>query len=312
MFFKHDRFLRGLRLFLALDPGRIAIGEVVIDAIETKFLPELEEAFMREPDEGKRNKIQRLIDIWVKYGNRNSAEGRSWSSEAAKVISAMTSGVYFSESMKEELAADVTELFYRRPAMRKKIHDFDYEKGPKKLMSDFLRKVRDGVKDTLRSSRKFREMEQLPKSLDDDDGDYRDIEDTGQSESEWERGEREIKEVIKRMGKWVKRKLPKDAKVLYNLWEQASYEKGGPDRVNLSRDILPTWTEATGKKKGMMAKYITQIKKLQVEYLKEKEKLPINQRTLRNIGLQARVAVNFWMPRMATWLLEIYREKRPF
>ena len=36
MFFTGDRFFRGLRLILALDSKNVAVGEVVLDAIEKK------------------------------------------------------------------------------------------------------------------------------------------------------------------------------------------------------------------------------------------------------------------------------------
>ena len=102
MFFMQDRFFRGLRLVLALDPGRVALGEVVIDAIENEYIPELEKKLEREPDEGKQAEIQELMGVWSDYANRNSSQGRSWNVEGVKVLSNMGNKWGLSESEKEK------------------------------------------------------------------------------------------------------------------------------------------------------------------------------------------------------------------
>jgi hypothetical protein len=301
--------LRSLRLFLALEPDRTALGEIVLDAIENQYIPELEKRLEREPDEGKKRKLERLIDVWEKYGKRNTTQGRSWAKEAAAIVASICRKAFKNnvESITEDIASDVTSLFYTRPASRAKFMNFDPEDGPSELMKMFKIEVRDHTKDSIRTVWKDLQHQRLDAPP--EEGGIGDPEDTREDELELY----ELRDLWDNMSKWVSRHLrDKKTKSFFNIWSKQIREKGGFHNVNLVKDVLPTWKEANGitTKWGNMAGHVKKIRQLMAKYLMEVEKKKLNKQTLKNIGLTARVAETYWKPRLAAWLLEVYRARR--
>lgn len=315
MFFTRDRFFRGLRLVLALDPNKVAIGEVVVDAIEKEYLPQLVDQFEREPDEGRRAEIQNLIDLWSDYANRMAPQGRSWNSEATKVIVNVGNKVGKSEAQKEELAQAVAVRFYTRPKLKRFIENYDPARGPIGLMKAFKRAVGQEALHLVRLERGERVDPETGERtftrktvpLQTDEGGL--IETLGDPR-ETELTRREIKETRREMAKWVRRRLTAEpARVLFDMWQKTAEDKG-PDNVNFSRDIYPAWNEETGKSSSLMDKYWKKIKGLIVEYLEEEEGIRLGPRTLKKLKVSQRVARGFWRRRFATWMLEVVRVRR--
>jgi len=312
MFFIRDRFFRGLRLVLALDPSRVAIGEVVVDAIENEYLPELVDQLEREPDEGRRARIQNLIDVWSGYANRSSQQGRSWNVEGVKVISNVGNKVGKTESQKEELAQAVTVRFYTRPKLRGFIERYDPARGPIGLMRQFKKVVGQEALSLVRLERGEqvdpetgeRSFRRKTVPLETEEGGLIDVlHDTRETELT----RREMKETKRDMAKWVEKRLSaKPAKVLFRMWHDIAEERG-PDKVNFSKDIYPSWHEVTGKKSSLMDKYWKKIKRLIVEYFLEEEGWDLGPRTKKNLKISQRVASSFWRPRFASWMLEVAR-----
>lgn len=304
MFFKNDRFFNGLRLVLALDPNRIAIGEVVIDAINNKYVPELEAKIEGEDDLGRLEELEALLEKWERYGSRRTSEGYSWSEEGAKVVKSVANKFGISDSQAEELALDVTSRFYTRSKLMNFILNYDYEKGPEGLMRMFKKAVGQEAITLMRQ--RLKELKQI--SLDSkspyDDREYgQRIEDT----SETDLDKSEIREVKREMDKYVLRNLKDDmAKAIYRLWRETAENKGAAG-VNLKKDILENEKMMErGLKKGKLDRDMKIINGLIVRFLEDEEGVQLSKRLKKKLRV-SNVASAFWRKMLASWVLELYR-----
>jgi hypothetical protein len=291
-------------MLLALSPSRTALGEVVIDAIENEFLPNLKNELAREDDEGKRRKLEDLIELWEKYGDRRG-KGKVWAEDGLKVLSSLANQL--TESEKEDLASDVTAMFYTRPSLRKPILDHDPKDGIDALRKTFKLKVRGAVLDILRTQ--FKKMRQERLDVDPEEGGIGIQPEAGPSEEEWELEAAKIREVKRAMSSWVMRKLKKkEQQLLFKMWMSIA-EKEGPD-VNWSRDIYPAWQDMTGKSTSSGEAYKGVIMQLVVDWLEDVYKQPMSKRQKRKLKVSEMVFDRFWMPRFAAWMLEVYHGRR--
>jgi hypothetical protein len=218
MFFTKDNFFRGLRLILALDQDKVMLREVLVDVIERGKIPELQTKKAREPDEGKKEELQKEIDIWKTYADRNSSQSRSWANDLTAQIGAIGNSYGFSESNKEEMAQDIVGKFYLRPNLRNKL--IKSEGGPTGLLKLFKTIVRGEAKNfhrKLRSEQRtdgVKGLRPTDVALHDDGGVLiRDVADRAESELDRQM----IREVKRDMSKWVNSKIRKPWRKMLDL-----------------------------------------------------------------------------------------------
>lgn len=297
MFFMHDKFFKGLRLVIALDQSRVAIGEIAIDIIERDIIPNLQKEKSREKNERKKEQLSEEIREWQEYTKR-SDKGRVWNEEATKIVSNIGNTRNWSESMKEEIAQDVISKFYQRESnLRKKL--VNVKGGPIGLLKFFKRIIGDLTKDIGRSIRKDTLL--IPLETDDDRGN---IGDTLSSRTT-DLSKQELKTMRNEMKRWVRPKLKKEGQVLFDMWWQEA-EKFGPEKVNFSK-IKPAWSEATGVK-NISDNWI-RIKKLIAQYLEDVEGLDLSPRAKKKLKISETIANNFIRRRFAKWMLELARQR---
>ena len=316
MFFADDKFLRGLRLILAIDVNRTAIAEPIFDAIQNIYIPKLQAA-MNKADERDRDKYLDMIDEWKDYGNRRSSKGRQWAELAVNsIVSKIKWKFGLSESQTEDLIQDVAGRFYTRPKFRRFIDNFNPTKNPERLLKKFQKAVWQEALTLLRNQRKVEEkktedyyrMRDKAVPIETEEGGV--VKNFAIEDYDFTRGQ--INETLREMFKWTRRKLRKDEqKALFDRWLKLAMDKG-PDGVNFTRDIYPEWTEEFGKSTSLGDRYWKDIKKLFIKYLRDEEGFDVGPRTLRNLKLSHSVALRYEgivRKRFASWMLEVVRSR---
>lgn len=303
MFFKNDRFFKGLRLMLALDPRRIAIGEVVIDVIQENFIPDLKERIGREADDEKREELELQLEEWERYGNRRTPEGFSWNEEGAKIIKSVANKFRLSDSQAEELALDVTSRFYTREKFSNFLLKYNYDKGPDGLMKLFKKGI--GQEAITQMRKKVKELKQLSLDSHAPHDDREMYDQKGTLDVAFDRYL--IKDTKKHMAQWVSRELKaKPAKLLFKQWLEKA-EREGPDNVS-QRDLYETWGKDTGLSDSSMDNYWKEVKRKIVEFLEEEEGVNIGRGIKKKLKLSSEeIANKFIRRRLASWVLELYR-----
>jgi len=310
-----ERFLRGLRLVLAFDgrhlvalnANRIALGVVVTDNIERIIIPKLQKELDSERDEGKQEEIVRQIELWEKYADDSTPEGKSWNIEAAKVVAAQAHKFKLPANDAEDLANDIASEFYTNPRLASIFDKFDIDTGPLGLSRAFKKAVGNWALDVLKkeSIRSQKTPVSLNAPTTDEGGTIGDVV-PDVSISELDRSE--FKEHLRGLTRHVFKKLNNDnAELLFSLWLEKA-EDVGPDKVNFSRHIYPEWTESTGKSKALMDNHWKKIRELMRDYYQDtyarRASVP-QQSKIANV-----VAVMFWRQRFAAWMLAPYLGRR--
>jgi hypothetical protein len=305
MFFAKDKFLSGLRVVLALDPSRVALGEVVIDAINNEYIPELTTMYNKETDERKKEDIAEMIEVWEDYGDRTSSNGRKWNKVGIIQVNRVGNAWHLGESAKEDLAQDLAGRFFGADPSRKKLRNFIIEydpmKGPNHLLGKFSKAI---YQEGIHMMRLALPKQMKNVSLDVPEG----VGETLKEIKETDLDRYEINEFKKEMAKWVRRKLQKkEQKMLFDMWLGLAEDKGAAN-VNFSRDIYPEWGEATGKSSSSMDGYWKLIKQTIVDFLREEGMRP-SKKLLKNLKVSHAVARSFIRRRISEWLLELAKQR---
>lgn len=301
MFFMEDRFFKGLRLIIALDPNKVALGEVVLDIIQREVLPKLNTDKKRAKSDKEKESIQEEIDEWEIWGDRRTPEGRSWNTEAAKIVGSIGKTLFLTESQKEDVAQDIVSSFYGRDQKLLKKLALSTG-GPEGMMSFFKRMIIDKTRDIVRAMRKTNiQKDRLIVPLETDERDLKDV----LHKTETDLTKEELQSMRKDMKKWVKPKLSKQGRILFDMWWKEA-EKVGPEKVNFSK-IRPIWIKRSGAT-NLSDNWI-RIKKQMAKYLKEVEGLDLSPRAKRKLKISEVIATNFIRRRFATWMLEIARAR---
>ena len=313
---KEKRFFSSLRLIMAISPSKMDVGGIPRMVIEDDFLPEIKREIKRERDLGKKEELQELYDLWEKYSDPKTREGKSWTTAALKILSRQANEIgYKNNNDQKEFAATAAHIFLKGKKIDV-LEGYDYENGPDGLMGLWLKSIRWAGQDAQDKTRKYREkMREMPT---DDEGREFDAPDTGQTEAEWEISTADAKEIVKDMGKWVKRKLGRDdaAVTLYNMYEQMAKRKGAFSKIKPHVHLFDSWSEATGLSSPQsLSDKMEKIQKLQLQFLRDEAEFPINRQTMRKIGIIARVEKRFYeincpqkmrRAKVAARLLELY------
>ena len=299
MSFTNDRFFRSLRIMLAFNANRIALGEVAIDFIESYILPKMETEYRRESDAGRLDEIGEQIEMWKKYAKRNTPQGKSWNNEAAKVVSSQARKFGFNDGEAEDLANEIASEFYTKPYMSKSLQRFNEDTGPLGLMKLFKKVISDRAVDIFRKQ----SLNNRNVSLQSPIGEDGQLGDLLPSTNISELDRSEIEEVKDDMARWMQNNLSGDTLALFNLWLNLTQHKD-PSRINWSKDLLPTFEESTGNGETMFNRHKKKMMLKMVEYLEDEVGIDVGPRTLKNLKLAAAVVGrNFWRRRFASWVL---------
>jgi len=294
---KND-FLQRLRRLFAVSGRHVSPGAIIHDAIKEIYLPGLEEEWEAEPDEGKKAKIERIMEAWRDYGERGS-KGDWWTTDALKTIVNIAKGVgLMSHSQQKDFAEDVTTQFYEptkdqevRAALTK-ILKFDYMQGPSKLMDFWHLAIAGMARDLLRESRQWRtRAKPLPRSKDDESIEL-DVPDKSKSRYELQKQEEWEEDVIANMRDWVRNAVKgRDDGVesLFGTWEMIADEKRDWQDVN-KRQLKKVWMKETGYSEAAFRASMNKIEKLMAYYVVHVE--GVDENKAKSMGITARVASN--------------------
>jgi hypothetical protein len=294
-------FFAGLRVVLALDPSRTVLGDVVLDAINSRIVPELEAELEETDDIGKQEEMDRLIRIWKVYGDKRTAEGQSWNKEGAKTVGAVAAKYSRSQADAEDLASEIAAKFYTENRLRTMFDRYNVETGPMGLMNLWKKSLRD------ESAYSWREFYRKRKNFDSLD----EPAEEGHSISERvpdrhvQVDEDSLNSILAEMEEYVEDRLTTPAeKSLFKLWRRVS-EHQSQTKLNWSKDIYPTWKEATGLGFNRMLEIKDDISNLVKRFLKDQEGLDLSSRqwSQLKLGMAERIANEMIQKQFASWML---------
>ena len=298
------QFLRELRLFIAgLSPSRMAVGEIAKDGIRRVILPEVEDLYNSARNERERNEYEKLLDIWRRYADDRTPEGKSWNTEAAKVIVNVARRFRLSDTDLEEIAAEVA-LSFMTSARGKIFERFNVETGPDGLRKLFKRAVQDATKDAIKHFLyERRNQVSLNAPTDGEGGSLQDM----MGRPSGDLTDIEGEEVMRDMFAWVKKRLDKDYdKLIFKNWAKLVKQKGAKN-VNWSRDIEPVLVKEMNVEesaaKGLVYWSKKRLKELIRKYFRDELGVRMQPSTLKSLKLSSRVAVNYRRRLFSQWML---------
>lgn len=130
------KFFAYFRNLFAVDRAYELMASVVYDAINNIYIPELKKMVENvDIDDGE--KIMELIDVYKKYGNPHSAEGREIAEVTARVVGSTASKYRNSGVSEEDVIQQITVDFVTLPRAIANLKKFveDIKKGPRKLIN---------------------------------------------------------------------------------------------------------------------------------------------------------------------------------
>ncbi len=295
-----------MRLLARLDPHDVVLGQVVIDAIENRILPKLHKEMEQEQDAGKREELQQTIALWEKYGDPNTVEGRSWNEDAADVVGGVTRLKGGNDDEAEDLASQLAAMFYTEPRLRTMFDRYDIKTGPKGLMGMWKKTLHDEATSYWRTYwRHDKGFESIDAPSEEGHGLHETIPDVRSTSDE-----DFLPAALERVFAFVEQHLTgatqKTDRQLLRLWSEQAIDKG-PDHVNMSKDIFPSWHEATGLSQTSMDDAWNKIKKLLRKGLEELEGITLNNAQARKLHLADSVASEFIEQQMARWIMSRVR-----
>jgi hypothetical protein len=159
-----DRFFTEIRTMLAREYGarlqtkNSAMGEVVINKINTDFIPDLTKKLEREDDPAEREKLEKVIELWREYGDKRNPLSRKWNTIATNEVADTFRSLDDAEA--EDAAQNIAKMAWERDWIMQSGR-FSPEQGPVALQKHWRGIVRRKSKDefakfikTLDKSRK--------------------------------------------------------------------------------------------------------------------------------------------------------------
>lgn len=297
------QFFASLRNILAIRQGQISLADVVIDAIENKILPEIQDKYEEEDDIGKKEEIEEQIEMWEDYANE-SREGKIWNKEGAKVVSHISQKYDIPDREAEDIANEIAAEFYANDRMRSIFDDFDIDTGPIGLLKLFKKTVANAARDILKKRQREQERDvSMQTPTEGDEGDSGELGDFIEDAKEGDLERKEIEEVREDLARWMRKELKDDQKLLFNMWFELSEDKD-PGKIRWYNDIFPQWHEQTGKGKTMLDRHKKEIYQKIIEYFKNELNFDVGHRTLENLHLASAVTKRFWRCKFAQWMLQ--------
>lgn len=292
-FFKELRLMLARELGARIQPEDIAIGEVVMDKINSDFIPELEDKLSKEDDERKREELQNLISIWGEYGDRRNPLSKVWNEIAAHEIANVFWGV------DDAVAEDAAQTIAMQAIQRNWLDRFDMNKGPERMRA-FWRKV------IFNQARNQQEIyfRKNPKDSLDEEGTPEPVQDYS-----------ELEKLINRetridLGRYVHQRAKQDVqRDMYDMWQDLALEQGA-SKVDKKHDIFPILMDRYGVKSTRLKQHWKKVRELIVEYFKEELGIVIPTRVEKRLfrgseelSVADRIAVQRYRRLMAAWIL---------
>jgi hypothetical protein len=299
------RFFAGLRKILSIDYKRIVLGEIARDVINSVYIPRLEKKLKRA-DAGEREKLEELIKLYKKYGDRNTSDSRLYDNIAAKVVFSVAKSKGLSSDDAEQFAQDMANDFYTK----NKIKDFDKfreEDGPLAFAKFWQAVISNQVKHAMRSYLNQQQgLVKKDRPSQDEFGSERSPVDTlAAPVAETDLDRKWMKTIYRDLLKYVRnyaKGRPTVVADTFEAWADAVKRKGDPDKVHMTKEIFNPLMDKKGHARGSISVAWKELKNAMVRFL-EGEEIYLTDRAKKKLKLADSLAYDMFRRRLANWVL---------
>ncbi len=292
------------------------LGPIVKQAIEGKYIPELEKRAQRAPEQ-KREAFDALIEEYRKYADPRSREYQIFDKQADIIMAEIARKYGLDHHTKDDIAQTLAYKFMTDRSFTKILDGHSPEKGIRALVTFLNRAVRlraiNYIRDDMRRNPMFWE-----KKTEDERTDYQEwdqeqaVRPSGEdAEGLLQNEKMAIREMERSMMKFMKSNLRQpNAIVVFETWLEAAKSKG-PSNVTMNKvfDVAVKRMEDLGIRppnKGRLYVVWNDVKKQMARFFEKELNVSLSpnmKRKLKIASSSEAVAVAAYRRAIAAWVL---------